>query len=107
MFARYTWGRADITYPITPVMINGAINPLAFAQGSAFAGSLKLNHAPSQQATWQEIHQFTPNITNQLALGYTRFFLNVSTLASGTNIGPATRPEWRRYRAERERDGQS
>jgi hypothetical protein len=45
-----------------------------------------LNHAPSQQATWQEIHQFTPNITNQLALGYTRFFLQVSTLASGTNI---------------------
>ena len=86
MFARYTWGRANITYPDTPVMINGAINPLAFAQGSTVAGSLTLNHAPSQQATWQEIHQFTPNITNQLALGYTRFFLQVSTLASGTNI---------------------
>jgi outer membrane receptor protein involved in Fe transport len=86
MFARYTWGRANITYPDTPVMINGTINPLAFAQGSTVAGSLTLNHAPSQQATWQEIHQFTPNITNQLALGYTRFFLQVSTLASGTNI---------------------
>lgn len=86
MFARYTWGRANITYPDTPVMINGAINPLAFAQGSTVAGSLTLNHAPSQQATWQEIHQFTPNITNQLALGYTRFFLQVSTLASGTNL---------------------
>ena len=86
MFARYTWGRADITYPSTPVMINGAINPLAFAQGSALAGSLKLNHAPSQQATWQEIHQFTPNITNQLALGYTRFYLRVSNLEQGLNI---------------------
>jgi hypothetical protein len=86
MFARYTWGRADISYPSTPVMMNGAINPLAFAQGSALAGSLKLNHAPSQQATWQEIHQFTPNITNQLALGYTRFFLRVSNLEQGLNI---------------------
>jgi len=86
MFARYTWGRADVTYPSTPVMVNGAINPLAFAQGSALAGSLKLNHAPSQQATWQEIHQFTPNITNQLALGYTRFFLRVSNLEQGTNL---------------------
>lgn len=86
MFARYTWGRADITYPQTPVMINGAINPLAFAQGSTVAGSLTLNHAPSQQATWQEIHQFAPNVTNQLALGYTRFFLRVSTLAAASNI---------------------
>jgi hypothetical protein len=86
MFARYTWGRADIAYPQTPVMIDGAINPLAFAQGSAIAGSLTLNHAPSQQATLQEIHQFTPDITNQLALGYTRFFLRVSSLAEGSNV---------------------
>ncbi len=86
MFARYTWGRADITYPSTPVMINGAINPLAFAQGSALAGSLKLNHAPSQQATLQEIHQFTPNVVNQIALGYTRFDLRATNLEQGLNI---------------------
>ncbi len=86
MFLRYTWGRADITYPDTPVMINGQVNPFAFAQGTASAGSLKLNHAPSQQATVQEIHQFSPNIANQLALGYTRFFLRVSDLEEGTNI---------------------
>jgi outer membrane receptor protein involved in Fe transport len=86
MFARYTWGGADITFPQTPVMINGAINPLAFAQGSSTAGSLKLNHAPSQQATLQEVHQFTPNIVNQLALGYTRFLLRVSNLEQGLNI---------------------
>jgi len=86
MFARYTWGGADITYPTTPVMINGVVNPLAFAQGTASAGSLKLNHAPSQQATLQEIHQFSPSVTNQLALGYTRFFLRVSDLEEGTNI---------------------
>ncbi len=67
-------------------MINGTINPLAFAQGSASAGSLKLNHAPSLQATLQEIHQFTPNISNQLALGYTRFYLRVSDLEQGLNI---------------------
>ena len=86
MFARYTWGRADITYPATPVLVNGIINPLAFAQGSSTAGSLKLNHAPSQQATLQEVHQFTPNLLNQLALGYTRFALQVTSLDEGLNI---------------------
>ncbi len=40
MFVRYTHGDADITFPSTPVLINGAINPLAFAQGTATAGSL-------------------------------------------------------------------
>jgi hypothetical protein len=34
MFARYTWGRADITYPDTPVMINGAINPSPSPRGT-------------------------------------------------------------------------
>ena len=86
IFGRYTWGRGDITYPETPVLINGVINPLAFAQGSAIAGSLKQNHAPSQQATLQEIHRFTPNIVNQLALGYTRFYLRVTNLEQGLNI---------------------
>jgi hypothetical protein len=67
-------------------MLKGTINPLAFAQGSASAGSLKLNHAPSLQATLQEIHQFASNVTNQLALGYTRFYLRVSDLEEGLNI---------------------
>jgi outer membrane receptor protein involved in Fe transport len=80
MFGRVTHGGADITYPTTPVLINGTLNPLAFVQGSATAGSLRLNHAPSSQATLQEIHQFSPNITNQLALGYTRFALSVTPL---------------------------
>jgi outer membrane receptor protein involved in Fe transport len=83
MFARFTDGGADITFPKTPVMINGTINPLAFAQGTT---SLTLNHAPSQQATLQETHQFTPNILNQLALGYTRFYLRVSNLDEGLDI---------------------
>lgn len=86
MFARYTHGDADITFPNTPVTINGAINPLAFAQGTATAGSLRLNHAPSQQATVQEIHQFGPAVVNQLALGYTRFALRVTPLDEGYNI---------------------
>ncbi len=86
MFARYTYSRADITYPATPVLKNGVINPLAFAQGNTIAGSLALNHAPSQQATLQEIHQFTPNLSNQLALSYTRFYLRVSPLDEGLNI---------------------
>jgi carboxypeptidase family protein/TonB-dependent receptor-like protein len=86
-FARYTWGRADITYPSTPVFLaNGAINPLAFAQGGGIAGSLTLNHAPSQQATVQESHQFSPALTNQLAIGYTRFSLRVIPLAAPFNI---------------------
>ena len=65
-----------------PVMIDGAINPLAFA--APRHRSLTLNIAPSQQATLQEKHQFSPNILNQLALGYTRFFLRVATLAKDT-----------------------
>lgn len=86
LFARYTYGKADITFPSTPVIQNGALNPLAFAQGSATSGSLKLNHAPSQQATIQEVHRFTPFTSNQIALGYTRFDLRVSSLEDGMNI---------------------
>jgi hypothetical protein len=86
LFARGTHGTANITFPNTPVLINGQINPLAFAQGANTAGSLKNNEAPSSQATIQEIHQFSPNITNQLALGYTRFALNVSPIDEGYNL---------------------
>lgn len=86
LFARATHGTANITFPNTPVLINGQINPLAFAQGANTAGSLKNNEAPSSQATIQEIHQFSPNITNQLALGYTRFALNVSPIDEGYNL---------------------
>jgi hypothetical protein len=86
MFARYTYGRADITYPTLPVIKNGVINPLAFAQGSSIAGSLTLNHAPSLQATVQEIHQFTPALSNQLAIGYTRFYLRVTPLEESVNV---------------------
>ena len=86
LFARYTWGRADISYPATPLFVNGAINPFAFAQGPSIAGSLTENHAPSQQATLQEVHQFTPRLSNQLAIGYTRLELRVIPLAEGANI---------------------
>jgi outer membrane receptor protein involved in Fe transport len=86
MFGRVTHGGADITYPTTPVLTNGVLNPLAFVQGAATAGSLRLNHAPSTQATLQEIHQFTPNILNQLALGYTRFALSVTPLDEPDNV---------------------
>lgn len=86
IFGRYTYGRADITYPATPVFLNGVINPFAFAQGGGIAGSLTLNHAPSQQATVQEVHQFSPSLTNQLAVGYTRFALRVIPLAAPFNI---------------------
>ncbi|MEO7141976.1 MAG: TonB-dependent receptor [Bryobacteraceae bacterium] len=81
MFARYTYGGADETYPgLVPVEKNGALNPLSFA------GSRRLNHAPSTQATVQEIHTFTPSMVNQLALGYTRFYLQVTPLDLGTNL---------------------
>ena len=86
MFARYTQGGADTTFPGTPVLINGVINPLAFAQGTATAGSLRLNHAPSYQATVQEVHQFSAALVNELALGYTRFALRVTPLDEGFNI---------------------
>ncbi|MGA2145805.1 MAG: TonB-dependent receptor [Bryobacteraceae bacterium] len=86
IFGRVTHGTATISYPNTPVLINGQVNPLAFAQGSATAGSLKTNDAPSSQATIQEIHQFSPSVTNQLALGYTRFALNVAPLDETYNL---------------------
>jgi outer membrane receptor protein involved in Fe transport len=85
IFGRVTQGSADITFPKTPVLINGQINPLAYAQGTATAGSLRLNHAPSGQATIQEIHVFSPSISNQLALGYTRFSLTVTPLDEDYN----------------------
>jgi Carboxypeptidase regulatory-like domain/TonB dependent receptor len=86
MFARVTHGGATIGFPNTPVLINGQINPLAFAQGTATAGSLRTNDAPSNQATLQEIHQFSPNVSNQLALGYTRFALSVAPLDENYNL---------------------
>lgn len=86
IFGRVTHGGADITYPATPVFIGSTLNPLAFTQGGATAGSLSLNHAPSTQATIQEIHQFSPSIANQLALGYTRFALTVTPLAEPYNV---------------------
>ena len=76
MFGRYTWGRANIDYPGIPLTINGALNPYAFAQGSATAGSLTVNKAPSMQATIQEVHTFSPTFASQFALGYTRFSLS-------------------------------
>jgi Carboxypeptidase regulatory-like domain/TonB dependent receptor len=86
MFARVTHGGATIGFPNTPVLINGQINPLAFAQGTATAGSLRTNNAPSNQATLQEIHQFSPSVSNQLALGYTRFALSVAPLDENYNL---------------------
>jgi Carboxypeptidase regulatory-like domain len=86
MFGRYTWGRANIDYPGIPLMINGTINPYAFAQGTATAGSLTLNKAPSQQATIQEVHTFSPTFASQLALGYTRFALSAIPLDDGHNL---------------------
>jgi hypothetical protein len=86
LFARATRGTANITFPDTPVLISGQINPLAFAQGSATAGSLRTNQAPSTQETLQEIHQFSPSTTNQIALGYTRFALNVAPIDESYNL---------------------
>jgi hypothetical protein len=86
MFGRVTHGGATINYPSTPVYINGVLNPIAFVQGSATAGSLRLNNAPSDQATIQEVHQFSPSVTNQLALGYTRFSLQVTPLDESDNV---------------------
>ncbi len=82
MFARYTYGRADVTFPGTPVLINGNVNPLAFAQGFA---NLRPNHDPSLQATLQEIHAFSPTLSNQFALGYTREVLSSIPLDTGNN----------------------
>ena len=94
MFGRVTHGGANLTWPDTPVLINGVINPLAFAKSST-TGNLAYNHDPSDQATLQEIHQFSANVTNQLALGYTRVSLKVLPLEEGDNLA-ATLGVWAR-----------
>ena len=83
MFARYTYGTSSITFPKTPVLINGQLNPLAFAQPSG--NGLRNNFDPSQQATVQETHSFSQALTNQFVLGYTREALNVAPLDQGYN----------------------
>ena len=78
MFARYTYGGADLTLPHDlPLEKNGVLNPLAFV------GTNRVNHAPSTQATLQEIHSFTPALVNQVALGYTRWYLQVTPIDLG------------------------
>src|ERR1700722_856272 len=78
MFVRFTSGTSDVTYPkALPLATNGVLNPVSFA------GSNRLNHAPSQQSTVQEIHSFTPSLVNQAAIGYTRFALRVTPIDLG------------------------
>ncbi len=79
LFGRYTYGTYDLTYPQAVAQNSGGLNALAYS------GSNRLNHAPSQQATLQEIHTFTPAVVNQAAIGYTRFFLQVTPLDLGNN----------------------
>jgi hypothetical protein len=79
MFARYTYGGADLTLPHDlPIEKDGVLNPIAFV-----GTSQRLNHAPSTQATVQEIHSFTPTLVSQLALGYTRWYLAVTPIDIG------------------------
>jgi len=79
MFARYTYARGDLILPHDlPVEKNGVLNPIAFV-----GTSQRTNHAPSTQATLQEIHSFGPALANQLALGYTRWFLDVEPIDLG------------------------
>ena len=56
------------------------LNPLAFVSSSQ-----RINHAPSTQATLQEIHSFTPSLVNQVALGYTRWYLSQIPVDIGFN----------------------
>lgn len=87
MFGRYTYGTATVTYPGVPLNISGALNPLAFVIPSS--NSLRNNHDPSQQATIQEVHVFSPTLSNQSAIAYTREALNVTTLDAGNNTSQA------------------
>lgn len=83
VFLQYTNGRADVSFPKTPVKVGSSFNPLAFA------GANRNNHAPSLQATLQETHIFSSALVNELALGYTRFILRVSPLDQGYNTSAA------------------
>jgi hypothetical protein len=79
MFARYSYAGADLVIPQDlPLEKNGVLNAIAFV-----GTSQRTNHAPSTQATVQEIHSFTPALVNQIALGYTRWFLDVEPIDLG------------------------
>jgi hypothetical protein len=83
VFARYTYGTAEIHFPNTPLLLNGKLNPLAFAQPAG--NGLRNNSDPSQQATLQGTHTFSPVLNNQFILGYTREALNVAPIDQGYN----------------------
>jgi len=79
MFARYTYGGADVTLPHDlPLEKNGVLNAIAFV-----GTGQRINHAPSTQGTIQEIHSFTPALVNQIALGFTRWYLDVEPIDLG------------------------
>jgi hypothetical protein len=79
IFGRYTYAGADLTLPHDlPVEKNGVLNPIAFV-----GTGQRVNHAPSTQGTIQEIHSFTPALVNQVAVGYTRWFLDVEPIDLG------------------------
>jgi hypothetical protein len=79
MFARYTYGGYDLILPHDlPLEKNGVLNPIAFV-----GTGQRTNHSPSTQGTVQEVHSFTPALVNQIALGYTRWFLDVEPIDLG------------------------
>ena len=56
------------------------LNPLAFVGSTG-----RVNTRRSTQATLQEIHTFSPNLVNQIALGYTRWYLDVTNADIGND----------------------
>ena len=87
LFARGTWGRANVRWPDTPPALNGLPNPQAFLTGaSGIAGFLSDVTQPSGQGTLQETHIFSPNVVNHFAAGYTRLVIDVTPLEYGLNL---------------------
>lgn len=87
LFARGTWGRANVRWPDTPPALNGLPNPSAFLTGaSGIAGFLSNVTQPSGQGTLQETHIFSPNVVNHFAAGYTRLVIDVTPLEYGLNL---------------------
>ncbi len=79
-FARATEGTSTLLWPGSEPYAGGDINPYTYT------GTNRANYAPSQQATAQWLHDFSPTLINQFALGYTRFGLRVVPSDQGEDV---------------------
>jgi outer membrane receptor protein involved in Fe transport len=83
-FARWAFQRTSTTVPNTfpAVQVAGIPNPVPLGNEDSFAGT---SFSPDQHAVADYVHVFSPNLVNDLRVGFTRFLLNY--IAQGAVVG--------------------